>query len=152
MGQPPKVDDRFLKPLYLVAKAVKMSEIPLLVMRASDCVVFLDQASQAMGGTVIYASQPQFVDQALASMAEPDYLFVVIDQPLGTEPYRFVHAYLSARDIMGADPSEFAGGFNAEPPHPEHRMILLIDQLVFNRQESRTQRELRELCTVVAVS
>jgi hypothetical protein len=129
-----------------------MSEVPLLLMHANDHVTFVEQVSNALGGTVIYASQSDFVEQALATLEEPNYLLVVIDQPLVKRAYKLVHAYLIARDIMGADMSALVDGFNVVDLHPRHRMALIVDQAVLGRHENTAQSQLRDLCTVIAVS
>jgi hypothetical protein len=147
-----KIDERFLEPLESMMLAMEMSEVPLLVMQGGDSAVFADQAAAAMGGTVVYTSQPDFVKQTLASITGFDYLWAVIDEPLTGKPYQLIRAYLAARDILGADPSALAGPFHAAGPHPEHRLILFVDRTVFDRQPPAERRELAELCRVIAMS
>jgi Flp pilus assembly protein TadD len=149
MDENVKIDERFRRAFYGVAKAAMMAEIPLLVMRASDHAAFIDQAAAVLGGTVVYTSQCDFVKQMLASMTNFDYLFALIDEPLEPTPYKLILAYLAARDIMGADLSALANQFNAAAPHPQHRLILIVNCEVFDRHDSHALNKLARLCTVV---
>jgi hypothetical protein len=151
-GKDIKLDERFLQPVESMARAMEMAEVPLLVMRASDHAAFVDQVVAMLGGTVIYTSQSDFVAQMLASMKSFDHLFALIDTPLTQKTYDLVRAYLAARDIMGADNSQLAAGFNAPPPDAKHRLILVVDRSVFDRHAESEKRALAEFCTVIAVS
>jgi hypothetical protein len=152
MSQAATIEERFKKPLYLVAKCMQMAEIPLLIMRAADHVQFVDSASCLMGGTVVYTSQEDFIDQALASFSKDDYLFAIVDQPLGGQSHRLVHGYLLARDITDPDSSQLEHYFGADAPNEKHRLILVVDQTVFKNHEAVTKRQMQELCTVIADS
>ena len=152
MAENVKIDDRFLEPFESVGIALETAQIPLLFIRASDQAAFVDQAATALGGTVIFTSQADFVEQMLASMAGFDYLFAVINEPLGSKPFNLIRGYLAARDIMGADLSAQAAQFSADLPHEQHRLILMVDRKVFDRHDHSQQQQLAELCMIIAVS
>ena len=146
-----KLDERFLQPVESMGIALEVAHIPLIMAAANDQVAFAEQVASLLGGTVVYTSQPDFVEQMLASIIGFDYLFAVIDKPLMQIPKKMIHAYLDARDSMGPILSPLADGFGAEAPHPEHRLILLVDRAVFDRHDDDEQRWLAERCTIIGL-
>jgi hypothetical protein len=151
MGENVNIESRFLQPFYSAANAMQMAEVPLLIAQNEDHTRLVDQMSAALGGTVLYSSQPDLVNQALASLRGVDYLFIIIDRPLAGKAHDLVRAYLAARDIMGADPSALKEKFGAKPPHADHRLVLAVGRRVFNLQPDPDRRHLAEFCTVIAV-
>lgn len=147
-----KIDESFLEPFESMVLVLETGQVPLLVMRGSDLAAFADQAVEALGGTLVYTSQPDFVKQMLGSMTAFDYLFAVIDEPLGPEPYALIRAYLAVRDRKGADPAVLAAHFSSGAPHAEHRLILLVEREILGRHGPQQRRELAELCTVTVAS
>jgi hypothetical protein len=152
MSQPVNIDAKYLQPFESMARAFEMGEVPLLFFSGADLSRFVEQTSAALGGTVVYSSQPDFQAQVLASLPGFDYLFVVIDRVLAGKAYQLVHAYLAVRDVMGADASLLARGFGAKPPAAEHRMALFVRQDTFAAHGPAEQRQLAELCTRIGVA
>ena len=147
-----KIDSRFREPFESAALAMETTQIPLLIAQSDNHVRLVDQMSATLGGTVLYSSQPDFVNQALASLRRSDALFVIIDKPLAGKPNDFVRAYLAARDIMGADPSVLKQKFGANPPHADHRLVLAVSRRVFNLHSEPDQRHLAEFCMVIGIA
>jgi hypothetical protein len=153
MSQPVNIDAKYLQPFESMALAFEMGDVPLLFFSGgADLSRFVEQTSAPLGGTVVYSSQPDFQAQVLASLRDPDHLFVVIDQVLAGKAYQLVHAYLAMRDVMGADASLLAQGFGAQPPAAEHRMALFVRQDTFAALGPTEQRQLAELCTRIAMA
>ena len=151
MSEQPSIDPRFLRPLESMGKALEMAEVPMLIFTGPGLDDFADQTSALIGGRVIYSSQATFEAQSVASIKQSEYLFVVIDQPLSGRAYGLVHAYLAARDVMGADLEPMKTQFAVASLPTEHRLILLVEQAVFARHEPARQRTLSELATRIAV-
>ena len=146
------IDDRFLQPLQSTAKAFEMAEVPMLIFVGSGLDDYTEQVSALLGSTVVYSSQADFEQQLLASIKRAGYLFAVIDKPLAGRAYRLVQAYLAARDVVGADDTRLAQGFNAGPPHKDHRLALLVDRATFEAHSLVERRSLSELSTRIAVA
>lgn len=147
----PAIESRFLRTVESMARAMEMAEVPMLIFVGPTLDDYVDQASAALGGTVVYTSQNDFLSQVLASLRQPAHLFVVVDQPLSGRSFELIHACLMARDVMGADPSELSGGFGSPPPHADHRLILLLEQATLLSHSVQHQRVLLELSTRIAV-
>lgn len=152
MSQRISIEERFVRPFYEVTKALQMGEIPLLVMPTGEQLGFVNQLSSAVGGTVVYTTQVDFVEQLLDSMVRSDYFLAIADQPIAGRSYHLVRAYLAARDIEEADSSLLANEFRADAPHPQHRLILIMDRGVLNRHGSHERQELMKICTMIAAS
>jgi hypothetical protein len=151
MSNDVKLDERFLEPVESMGLALETAQVPLIIASANDLVAFVEQVASLLGGTVVYTSQPDFVEQMLASMRGFDYLFAVIDRPLAQTPKKMIRAYLDARDLISPNRSALADGFGAEAPDPKHRLILLIDRAVFDRHDDDEKRALAERCTVIGL-
>jgi hypothetical protein len=151
MAENVKIDESFLEPLESMLLELELARTPLVFVRANDHTTFVSQIVAALGGTVVYTSQFDFVQQMLVNMTEADHLFAVIDEPLPPKAYKLIRSYLAARDVVGADLSALANEFNAGAPHPQHRLILVVDGEVFGRHGSHEQQELATLCTVIGV-
>jgi hypothetical protein len=152
MGQSITISDRFKKPLYSMAKAFEMAEVPLLFMSRGDQAAFIEEISPAFGRvTLVYSSQNDFGQQLRASLPTFDYLLVAIDQPLQGRAFELVRGYLEVRDVMGADGTRLAQ-LGMPAPDGKHRMALFVDRATFANHDAPSQRTLAELCTRIAIS
>jgi hypothetical protein len=151
MNQDVAIDATLKQPFYLMAKALDMAEIPFLIFTGTRRALFVEQASALLSATVLYTSQKRFEEQMQASLPNEEYLFVLVDQPLAKEAYRLIHCYLAARDVMGADNSELET-LSVEPPAARHRLALIADRPDFEAQHASVQRQLSEMCTLIAVT
>jgi hypothetical protein len=151
MNKAATIDAKLMQPFHSMAKALEMAEVPFLIFIGTNRAPFVEQASALLNATVLYTSQKRFEEQMQASLPDEEYLFVVIDQPLAKDSYGLIHGYLAARDVMGADNSELET-LGVEPPAAAHRLVLLTDRAVFEKQHASGQHSLSELCTRIAVS
>jgi hypothetical protein len=150
MSKQPNLDERFKKPLYSMAKAIEMREVPLLVMSEADQWAFVAQATALLGGTVVYAAAQDAAQQILSSIVQRDYLFLIIEESLGKEVFNLIRYYLEARDVLGDVDTFLAQKYAAYPIHADHRLIQLIDREVLQQQPA--QHSLLKLSTVIHVS
>ncbi len=152
MSEQPNLDERFKPPMYLMMKAIKMKEFPLLVMPEADQWAFCTQVSALIGGTVVYTTAGDAVQQVLSNIVQRDYLFLIIEESLEGELYRLVRYYLETRDNWGTADAILAQKYQAYPIHSDHRLIQLVDRDVLQQQPEHVRRYLTKLSTVVAVS
>lgn len=150
MSGAPQIDQAFLEPLESALLALETRQVPLLIFAGAKMRRFVDQVSDALGATAMYTSQDDFEAQCRSSFRADDTLLILVDKPLAGKSLEIVYAYLSARDIMGADRSQLAK-LGLPALADGHRMMILIDKTVFDRHDASVQSRLAEFCTVIGV-
>lgn len=109
----------------MTAQAVSFDEVPLVIANESDQWLYLQVLPTVLNGTVLYASAPDALTQALYSMGQTEYLFLVLDG-IAPDVGDLVRHYLYIRTGESGDAiveHRFGRGFI----NPEHRLILICD-------------------------
>ena len=150
MSSTPQIDAAFLEPLESALLALETRQVPLLIFVGAKLRRFVDQVSDALGATAMYASQDDFAAQCRSSFRTDDTLLILVDKPLAGKSLEIVDAYLAARDIMGADNAQLAK-LGLPALADGHRLMVIVEKAVFDRHDAAVQSRLADFCRVIAV-
>lgn len=151
MDENQDIDQRFRRPMYLLVKALEMSEVPLLLFNNQDSFPFLEQVAGILDGQVIYASSGDATDQLLSLLGSARYIFLVIDVDLNDQVYDAISYYLHMRDVTPGWEPELERRYQNHPINPKNRLTIVTELDILRAQRPERRRHLQELSTVIAV-
>jgi hypothetical protein len=145
------VDERFIRAMHSLVRALEMREVPLLLFDNQDPFPFLEQAAEMLRGSVIYASSADAKDQLLELLGSPGYIFLVVDAELSDPTYDVISYYLHMRDILPDWEPELERRYQDFPINPDNRLALIAELGIMQGQSSDRRRHVQKLSTVIVV-